>query len=299
MRTSDRGLSAQAAPGHRGRLAITGLALALLCIAPPAGAQAPAPAAPAAPAAEPEPGTEPQKGAAPKPPSPPRAGIEEIVIRGAESEAAADFSAGDSVTGFSAEDLAALGAQDIADLASFTPNLEIVTSGATTPTFFIRGVGLNDFNANSTGAVAIYQDDVAINAPALQLGTLFDVEAVNVLRGPQGTGPARNASAGAIRVYSRKPSGEFGGFLRSDLGDYNFRDFEGAIDTPLYEDVLASRFAFRYSQRDGTMDNRCSRSSRPRARRSTTPPGRSAASWSPPVSRRRGFRRGSSATSTI
>jgi hypothetical protein len=93
------------------------------------------------------------------------------------------------VTGFNAADLEALGAQSIEDLASFTPNLEIVTAGSTTPTFFIRGVGLNDFNPNSSGAVAIYQDDVPLNSPALQLGTLFDMERVNVLKGPQGTGP--------------------------------------------------------------------------------------------------------------
>ena len=183
--------------------------------------------------------------------------IEEIVIQGGESDAAADYGAADSVTGFGAEDLAALGVQDIADLASFTPNLEIVTSGATTPTFFIRGVGLNDFNPNSTGAVAIFQDDVAINAPALQLGTLFDVEAVNVLRGPQGTGLNRNASAGAIKIYARKPSGELGGFLRSDFGNYGFMDYEGAVESPIYEDLLSTRLAFRLSQRDGTMKNGC------------------------------------------
>jgi outer membrane receptor protein involved in Fe transport len=205
-----------------------------------------------------------------KAPARPPPGIEEIVILGSESDSAQDFEAGDSVTGFGAEDIAALGAQDIADLAGFTPNLEIVTSGATTPTFFIRGVGLNDFNANSTGAVAIYQDDVAINAPALQLGTLYDVEAVNVLRGPQGTGPARNASAGAIKIYSRKPTGELGGFLRSDLGDYNFRDFEGALEAPLYADMLSTRLAFRVSERDGTMRNRCGNAP-PLSQRVSTP----------------------------
>lgn len=190
--------------------------------------------------------------------SPPAdSGIEEIVVLGAESEASADFGAADSVTGFGAEDLAALGAQSIADLASFTPNLEIVTSGATTPTFFIRGVGLNDFNPNSTGAVSVYQDDVAINAPAIQLGSLFDVEAVNILRGPQGTGQARNSSAGAIKVYSRKPTGEFGGFMRADFGNYDYQDYEGAVEAPIYEDLLAGRFAFRLSKRDGTMKNRC------------------------------------------
>jgi len=189
--------------------------------------------------------------------APPNTGIEEIIVSGSESEGTSDFETADSVTGFGAEDLAALGAQDIADIAAFTPNLEIVTSGATTPTFFIRGVGLNDFNSNSTGAVAIYQDDVARNAPALQLSTLFDVEAVNVLRGPQGTGLARNASAGAIKIYSRKPTGEFGGFLRSELGNFNFRDFEGALEFPIYKDLLSSRLAFRFSERDGTMKNRC------------------------------------------
>ena len=84
---------------------------------------------------------------------------------------------------------------------------------------------------------------MARNAPALQLSTLFDTEAVNVLRGPQGTGLARNASAGAIKIYSKKPSGEFGGFLRSDFGNFNFKDFEGAIEAPIVEDLLAARLA--------------------------------------------------------
>jgi outer membrane receptor protein involved in Fe transport len=237
------------------RALLSGLAFAILA-ATPAAAQEPEPVAPAEePAAAPE--AEPEPEAAAQPAPPPRSGIEEIIVRGAESDATRDFEAGDSVTGFGAEDLAALGAQSIADLAEFTPNLEIVTSGATTPTFFIRGVGLNDFNANSTGAVAIYQDDIAINAPALQLGSLYDVEQVNILRGPQGTGLARNASAGAIKIYNRKPSGEFGGFLRSELGNFNFRDFEGAVEAPVYEDLMAGRFAFRLSERDGTMKNRC------------------------------------------
>src|SRR5262245_56413300 len=216
----------------------------LLCVAPPAAAQAPQDP----PAQEPhdpletaqaEEGKKQGADAPPKPPAPAAPGIEEIVIHGGESEATADFDAADSVTGFGAEDIAALGAQDIADLAEFTPNLEIVTSGSTTPTFFIRGVGLNDFNANSTGAVAIYQDDVAINAPALQLGTLFDVEAVNILRGPQGTGDARNASAGAIKIYSKKTTGELGAFLRSELGKYGFRGFEGGVEATVWQDLHA------------------------------------------------------------
>lgn len=185
------------------------------------------------------------------------AGVEEMIVLGAGSLGAHDFADADSVIAFSNEDLAALGAQDISDLASFTPNLEIVTSGATSPTFFIRGVGLNDFNSNSTGAVAIYQDGVAINAPAMQLGTLFDIESVNVLRGPQGIGLNRNASAGAIKIYSKKPSGDTSGFMRADFGDFDYMDYEGAIESPILGDAVSGRLAFRFSKRDGFMKNRC------------------------------------------
>jgi outer membrane receptor protein involved in Fe transport len=187
----------------------------------------------------------------------PPAGMEERVIMAGESEAAGDLSAGDSITGFDASDLEALGALSVADLGKFTPNLEIVTAGATSPTFFIRGVGLNDFNSNAAGAVAIYQDDVALNSPALQLGTLFDMERVNVLRGPVGSGPYRNASAGAIKLYGRKPTGDYNGYLRASFGQYASKDFEGALEAPIYEDFLSARIAFRVSKRDGYVRNGC------------------------------------------
>jgi outer membrane receptor protein involved in Fe transport len=189
-------------------------------------------------------------------PRPADSKIEEIIVRGS-SQAAQDFSAADSVTAFNAADLQALGAQTIEDIAAFTPNLEIVSSGATTPTFFIRGVGLNDFNANATSSVAIYQDDVNLNAQGLQLPTIFDVESVDVLRGPQGTGLARNASAGAIKIYSHKPTGQFNGFLIGSAGNYHFQDFQGAVEAPLWQDILSARVAFRWSDRDGFMRNMC------------------------------------------
>src|SRR5262249_7432066 len=85
---------------------------------------------------EPEQQQEQQQGAVPAPPP----SIEEILVLGAETQSATDFSDADSVIGFSADDLAAIGAESIEDIALFTPNLEIVTAGATTPTFFIRGV---------------------------------------------------------------------------------------------------------------------------------------------------------------
>ena len=182
--------------------------------------------------------------------------VEEIIVR-STSQGADDFAAPDSVTAFNAADLQALGAQTIEDIAAFTPNLEIVSSGSTTPTFFIRGVGLNDFNANATSSVAVYQDDMNLNAQGLQLPTIFDVESVNVLRGPQGTGLARNASAGAIKIYSHKPTGQYSGFLIGTGGNYSYQDYQGAVEAPLWQDILSARVAFRWSDHDGFMKNGC------------------------------------------
>jgi len=190
----------------------------------------------------------------------PWAGVEEMVVSGSTAGGIlADVAQSNSVTAFSSEDLEAIGAADISDLANFTPNLEIVTAGSTSPTFFIRGIGLNDFNANAAGAVAVYQDDVPLNSPALQLGSLFDIESANVLRGPQGAGSFRNASAGAIKVYSKKPTGDFGASFKSEFGNYDSRDFEGSLQIPITEETLWARFSFRITERDGTMKNRCNR----------------------------------------
>ena len=110
------------------------------------------------------------------------------------------------MTTFDAATIQALGVEDVSDLSRVTPNVSIVQPGATQATFFIRGIGLSDFSSNAAGAVTIFQDDVAINAPAIQTPQLFDIENVDIVRGPQGSGHFRNASAGAIRVRSRRPS---------------------------------------------------------------------------------------------
>ena len=170
-----------------------------------------------------------------------------------------------SVTAFDAADIHALGMQNVADVSKFAPNVEIVTAGDTAASFFIRGVGLQDFSANAASAVAIYGDVIPLNSPALQLGGLFDLENVEIQRGPQGAGSGRNASAGAIRIHSRKPSGEIGGVIRASVGTYLSDDahpgliqtYEGAVETPIIEGVLASRFAFRLRDADPYMRNGC------------------------------------------
>ncbi len=163
-----------------------------------------------------------------------------------------------SVVGFDSDYLEALGASDLSDISQFTPNLEIRTPfAASNPTLFIRGVGLRDFNANSSSSVAVYNDDIYMNSPAGQLAQLFDVENIDVLRGPQGGIYGRNASAGAIRVISRKPTGTRSGFANLTYGRFNQLDVEAAAESPLVPDVLSMRIAGKMSLRDGTTRNRC------------------------------------------
>ena len=186
----------------------------------------------------------------------PWAGVEQMVIVG-KGFAGTLTDASISVTSFDAGDLEAFGVGDVSDVAAFTPNLEIRTAGSTSATFFIRGVGLNDFTANAASAVAVYVDDAPRNLPAIQLGLLYDLEGIEVLKGPQGSGPGRNASAGAIRIFNKKPTGDFSAYGRFDYGNYNRMDVEGALEYPILEDVLAMRSAFRLKLRDGLFENRC------------------------------------------
>jgi outer membrane receptor protein involved in Fe transport len=194
----------------------------------------------------------------------PPPGVEVMRVKG-RAISGIETDAPESVTQFDAESIAALGAGNIADLAKVTPNVEIRSAGATTATFFIRGVGLSDFSSNAAGAVAIYRDEVPLNSPAIQNGQLFDTLTVNVKRGPQGSGLFRNASAGAIMIYANKPSGEYEARLRSSMGsfwsndarDAFISDTQGMINLPLIEETLSTRIAFRVRSTDPFLTNGC------------------------------------------
>ncbi|MEZ4331399.1 MAG: TonB-dependent receptor [Myxococcota bacterium] len=189
--------------------------------------------------------------------SDPFAGVEEMVVTGS-AQVGALTETSTSVTAFDALKLEQLGVTSVSDVAAYTPNLEIRTASATTATFFIRGVGLNDFTSNAASAVAVYIDDAPRNLPAVQqVSLLYDLKGLTVEKGPQGSGPGRNASAGAIRIYTKKPTGEYDAYLNVDYGNYNLIDVEGALEVPVIEDMLGIRSAFRVRTRDGIITNRC------------------------------------------
>lgn len=154
-----------------------------------------------------------------------------------------------SIVAVSGEDLRKRGIATSSELQNHIPNLTINGAfGSSNPQIFIRGVGNNDYNDNAGAAVGVYLDGVFLNAPAGKLLQMFDVESVQVLRGPQGTLFGKNNTAGAILFNATKPGTSFEGYGTATIGNFGQRDFEAAVTVPL-TDTLSARVSgnHRYS----------------------------------------------------
>lgn len=143
-----------------------------------------------------------------------------------------------AVTAFTGDELAMRGLQDIGELAQSVPSLTLEPSRATntTLTAFIRGVGQQDPLAGFEQGVAIYIDDVYMARPQAALLDIYDVERIEVLRGPQGTLYGRNAVGGAIKYVTRRLSDEVDVRVRAGVGSYDQVDFTGTFALPITED---------------------------------------------------------------
>ncbi len=194
----------------------------------------------------------------------PFAGVEEMIVTGGNAAALLKPQSTSSIT-FDAGDLDSKGVDDISDIAAFVPNLEIRSSNATNASFFVRGVGLQDFGSNASSSVPIFQDGIARNPSATQLVGLYDVGGLSVLRGPQGSGNYRNASGGAILISTAKPEPEFSGYAQITLAQLVSHDskdaarysFEGATNAPIFEDWISARISARYKHESAFVKNGC------------------------------------------
>lgn len=178
--------------------------------------------------------------------------IEEVVVTARKkSESLQDVPI--SITAFTGSDVLEMGLSDTLSIDEKTPNLEIKTFGGQ-PNIFIRGVGNNDFNATTVSPVSLYVDEVVMGLTGAQTAQLFDVQRIEVLRGPQGTLFGRNTTGGAIAFYSNTPSEEFEAGARVSLGSYKQRDIETYISGPL-SDNISARVAAISSANDGDRIN--------------------------------------------
>ncbi|GAB3112214.1 TonB-dependent receptor [Aestuariicella hydrocarbonica] len=171
--------------------------------------------------------------------------IEEVVVT-AQKRAQSVNDIGVSASAFGGEDLKKLKMESAVDLGAHTPGLATTnaTSGGT-PIFAIRGIGLDDFSPNNNSGVGIYTDEVFASAPALLNGQLFDIERVEVLKGPQGTLYGKNTTGGAINFISNKPTDDVEAYVEADYSRWNTVEMTGAVSGALNERVRG-RVAMNY-----------------------------------------------------
>jgi iron complex outermembrane receptor protein len=124
------------------------------------------------------------------------------------------------------------------------------------PRFFLRGIGSNEATNNAVQPIGIYNDEVYLLNSLFLGGPLFDLDRVEVLRGPQGTLWGKNTTGGAYNFVSKRPTFTTDGYAKIGIGDHGQRLVEGAYGGPIQDDVLAQRFSFHYEERDGWATNR-------------------------------------------
>lgn len=175
--------------------------------------------------------------------------IEEIVVT-AQKRAEDIQNVPISISAFSGEFIEDAGIRDLQDLGNYTPNLTFShSSQIANNRIIMRGVGSVGNNAIDP-SVAVFIDGVYYPRPASVVGSLNDIQMVEVLRGPQGTLFGRNASMGALNIRTRNPTRDFDGQVRTSVGNFGDYRISGSASDGL-TDTTAGRMSFHYSNRDG------------------------------------------------
>jgi iron complex outermembrane receptor protein len=162
-----------------------------------------------------------------------------------------------ATTVIAGEHLAMLGAsgEDSRLLSSRQPSLQVESSfGRTFPRFYLRGIGNTSFDLYASQPVSLLYDEVLLESPMLKGFPLFDLEQLEVARGPQGTLFGRNTPAGVVKLTSVSPGNAFGGFARVGLGRFQARNVEAAVGGSLGGD-WSTRLSLLHQQRDNWVRN--------------------------------------------
>ncbi len=156
-----------------------------------------------------------------------------------------------SVTALDANALADHQISSLADMAFISPGLRDGEQQGINR-LFIRGIGLTSFASGADPSVAFYVDGVYVGRPTEQLSSMYDIDRVEVLRGPQGSLYGRNATGGAVNVITQSPTADFSGYLTETAGNYDLHQTQGAISGPLNSSgTLLGRVAFDFLNHNG------------------------------------------------
>jgi len=161
-----------------------------------------------------------------------------------------------AISAFSADQLEQLNVTETLDMVKLIPNLLGFnnTGLGTANGYYLRGIGNTESIATFDPPVGTYVDDVFLSRQNANNLGLFDVERIEVLRGPQGTLFGRNTTGGAMNVILRAPGEEMGGYVEAGFGEYNQRSFRGTIDLPVSDTVLTKLSVYSIKD-DGYVSN--------------------------------------------
>jgi iron complex outermembrane receptor protein len=186
--------------------------------------------------------------------APEQAGLQEIVVT-AQRKVESAQRAGLAIDVVGSEELNRAGIAGSGDLGKLVPALNVQQNGGANAVFFLRGVGNFTVNGYSDPAIAFSYDGVYLGRPTSTSGMFYDLDRIEVLKGPQGTLYGRNATGGAINVLPARPRiGEFSGFVNGSYGNYDAVSLQGAVNIPVGE-TGAMRIAGNLTRHDGYLSD--------------------------------------------
>ena len=160
-----------------------------------------------------------------------------------------------AVSALSGNSLKQMNLQQMDEMAQYIPGLQVQIQSPNNPGYVIRGVTSDDGASYSQPRISVFQDGVSISRSRASVVELFDLERVEVVKGPQGTLFGRGAEIGAIHIIRNKPQNYLSGEISLNYGTQSQRGATGFINTPIVKNKLANRFAFSYDAHAGFIDN--------------------------------------------
>ena len=160
-----------------------------------------------------------------------------------------------AISAITANTIERLNITELGPLSEFVPGLYIREQGANRPSFVIRGLTSEEVSASAQPRVSVYNNNVPVNRANGASVELYDMERIEVLKGPQNTLFGRGAQTGAVHFISKMPVNTTEGKITAGYGSYNQKELRAAVNVPLIEDKLFVRAAGIYSARDGYVEN--------------------------------------------
>ncbi|WP_292118021.1 TonB-dependent receptor [Brevundimonas sp.] len=161
-----------------------------------------------------------------------------------------------TVTAFGAEELEQARIKDVDDVATRTPGLQFDAFPASQPRIAIRGIGSTDRGAAGDPSAAVFLDEIYLGRPAMVAFDAFDIERIEVLKGPQGTLYGRNVVGGAVNIVTQRPDLDaFGASAEATVGNYGRLEGAAVVNAPFADGRAAVRASGSWRTHDGYTDN--------------------------------------------